>query len=158
MPQARNASQTVSLARSAFSYKPVLLHLKSLYYDAHAFKETMVDVPTLAHPTGSQRFPCAETVLGVGATHDVVVSVIDGRGKENRFLVVCQIGAHLPVNRPLLKLAPDVAWAGSVLIMKMGQRLPFVGMSSMDKADAILAVFKFINACDGPELPTFIQA
>lgn len=100
-------------------------------------------MPTLANPHGSDRFPCVEAVLGTTSpVHDCTVSVLGNDGTEQRFLVSCQGSHDLPVNRSIRHLHPRILWGGTVLVMKIGARAPFVNLGTTDKELALRSVLK----------------
>lgn len=117
--------------------------LKGLLYEVTNAQPCFVSVPTLANPHGPDRFPCVEAVLGTTCpVHDCTVSVLDDDGVEQRFLVSCQAGPDLPVNRPIRSLHPRLLWGGTVLVMKIGTRASFVNLGTVDKELAMRSVLK----------------
>jgi hypothetical protein len=79
------------------------------------------------------------------AIHDCFVTVRDCCGRPFKFLISCQVGEFLPINRAVGALAPDLApdarWRGSLLVMKCGVQASYVGLhSARNKALAYHAV------------------
>ncbi|KAJ3536319.1 hypothetical protein NMY22_g6082 [Coprinellus aureogranulatus] len=141
------------------AFHPVLQRIRGLLFNSRSARATLISVPTLANSRGTQRFPCVKALLGTSApVHDCTVSVADGQGNEHQFLVSCQRGAYLPANRPLRILAPQAHWTGSLLVLKMGQRAPFITMGAQDVDLATTAALKFVEAAgDGFELPDYVD-
>ncbi|KAF6751272.1 hypothetical protein DFP72DRAFT_850909 [Ephemerocybe angulata] len=130
--------------------QPILRHPRRVI--RYELRPTLVNVPTLANPSGAQRFPCVEALLGTRTSvHDTVVSVIDQNGDELNFMVSCQVNQdqRLSVNRSLRSIC-EVEWCGSVLVMKIGRRSAFVNMTTSDKDLANVAIVRFIEETNGP--------
>ncbi|KAH6915893.1 hypothetical protein BKA70DRAFT_1216199 [Coprinopsis sp. MPI-PUGE-AT-0042] len=140
--------RVISVPRKPVRYKPILKTIKSLLFSTSNASPATVSVPTLVNPSGRQRFPCIEAVMGARSRiHDCTVEVLDGMGRPCQFLVSCQADDLLPMNRSLRVLAPGLQWTGSILVMKIGQQAAFISLSSADKPVAIVALQRFIEAC-----------
>ena len=110
--------------------------ISSVLFDSSKTAPATVYVPTLVSEDGKNRFPCFEAVLGRGAPlHQCTVAVADNTGVRHKYLVVTQTGEGLPRNQALQDIDFDHEWYGSLLVMKYGKNVPFVGLAGLADRD-----------------------
>ena len=87
-------------------------------------------------------------VLGRGAPlHQCTVAVADNMGNRHKYLVVAQTGEGLPRNRALQDVDFDHEWHGSLLVMKYGKNVPFVGLVGLaDRDRAKVALQRYVKS------------
>ena len=114
-------------------------------FDTSSLRPSTVNVSTIASDGHRvNRFPCIESVLGTEKDiHDCFVTICDHDGRSYKFLVSCQVGEFLPINRAVGALAPNDGWRGSLMVMKCGVQASYVGLhSAQDRALAYRAAEK----------------
>lgn len=105
-------------------------------FDASQYTPSFVNIATIVLPGDAVRFPCIESVLGTEhCLHECIVNVRDAVGQPHKFLIACQIGEQLPLNRTLHGLTTDAGWRGSMIVMKCGARSLFVGLRGLLERD-----------------------
>ncbi|KAG2003770.1 hypothetical protein CC2G_004348 [Coprinopsis cinerea AmutBmut pab1-1] len=136
--------------RKVVRYTPILRELKGLLFNTSNTFSVVKGIPTLTDPSGPQRFPCLEAVLGTRVSiHECVVEVTDRAGDLHQFLVACQNGLGLSRNRAVQRLLPPTMadWDGSIVVLKIGLVKAYVSMTTPDRVLAEEAVSKFFQAC-----------
>ena len=123
-------------------------NLPALLFDSAALRPAVVNVATITSGGDERhnkaRFPCFEAVLGTEyLLHDCVVAVRDASGRTHRFVVSCQVGENLPLNQAFL----GAQWRGSLVVLKCGTNVPYVGIrTSQDKGLAYQAAEKWASS------------
>lgn len=109
-----------------------------------------IQVPTATHPThdcaANPSFPSFEAILGAdNRLHETWVTMVDGLGREHRFLIAAQYCAGCEVNRALNGVLPGVDWRGELIVMRGGRRSFVVNMGNAPyKQLARTAVRKYV--------------
>ena len=68
-------------------------------------------------------------------------------GNRHKYLVVAQTGEGLPRNRALQDVDFDHEWHGSLLVMKYGKNVPFVGLVGLaDRDRAKVALQRYVKS------------
>lgn len=89
-------------------------------------------IPLLSSSDKKEAYLCVKAVLGTAyPIHECRVTVQSDQGCDEVFAVFCQRGVDLPPNRVLQRIwGNDSPLRGSVLVVKVGCRKPFVSFSS----------------------------
>ncbi|KAH9856334.1 hypothetical protein C2E23DRAFT_857307 [Lenzites betulinus] len=130
---------------------PVLKSVTAILFAHDKRHAAPVSVPTAAHPThdghATPSFPSFEAVLGADVKlHEAWVYMVDGTGREHRFLIAAQYSPEYEVNQSLKTITPESNWRGGLIIMRGGCKTFVVNLAgSVLKQLAFIAVHKFLS-------------
>ncbi|KAJ3553562.1 hypothetical protein NM688_g3542 [Phlebia brevispora] len=89
------------------------------------------------------RYPCFEAILGTSTLVQDCAVMVSYERRAYNFLLAAQWLPQAPDNRALREVVSDVAWKGSIVVMKMGDKILVTNLtSSKDKIIAREAVKK----------------
>ncbi|KAI0822490.1 hypothetical protein BC628DRAFT_1412231 [Trametes gibbosa] len=137
--------------RTALKCKnPVLKSVTAVLYGMEKRRSTLVAVPTATHPThdgfANPSFPSFEAILGAEVNlHETWIFLVDGTGREHRFLIAAQYSPTYEVNQALKTSYPELNWRGGLIVMRGGCQSFVVNMGCLAfKQLASVAVRKFL--------------
>ncbi|EDR00666.1 uncharacterized protein LACBIDRAFT_333892 [Laccaria bicolor S238N-H82] len=123
------------------------IHLKVLYFSMSSRNARPISIPALVSPSG-ERFPVLSTALSEYPTitpSTTLISLKTRHRKQYNFTVYHRYDEGMIRNRAAAAIAPEVHWAGDLLLVREGSRVNFTDLSNRDISFAKTAVRRQTN-------------
>ena len=122
------------------------LQIRARLYAALSNKPSYTTVET--RESGTNRFPLLEGILADLHTqpfiHDYPITVYESNCAHT-FRVFCKNHCHLPVNKAIREMGPDLCWKGDIMVLRSGKKHGVVNMRSRDAALADFVVKRWAS-------------